>query len=403
MDKLKIRAYNIRFGDAYLISVPDKGSNNQVKTRYILVDVGNSLSRAGGIDDVFEPVVKDILAVLGGNPLDLYIMTHEHMDHIQGLPYAQAYHFQNENLKDKLKVQYAWFTASSETNYYSSHPEAKEKKLMMEEAYFEIQSYFNFLKASGEYVPSSLENLLLVNNPRRTKDNVKYLQDLALHNYYVHRESDLQGTHPFNEAQFEIWAPEEDTSIYYGRFRPMALGLISTGRSKRKSIIPELIPPPGVDADDFYNLVKKRRGYLENLLAIDKAANNTSLVFCLKWRGWRLLFTGDAEVRSWKTMNKYNQLKPVHFIKISHHGSHTGTPDDDLLGKVLPEGQHDDRTRKAVVSTWKDTYNNVPDQATVDQYDPNLPEERRRCDELHVLDHNKTPGSFEDIEFEDLG
>ena len=128
MDKLKIRAYNIRFGDAYLISVPDKGSNNQVKTRYILVDVGNSLSRAGGIDDVFEPVVKDILAVLGGNPLDLYIMTHEHMDHIQGLPYAQAYHFQNENLKDKLKVQYAWFTASSETNYYSSHPEAKEKK-----------------------------------------------------------------------------------------------------------------------------------------------------------------------------------------------------------------------------------------------------------------------------------
>ena len=403
MDKLKIRAYNIRFGDAYLISVPDKGRDNRVKTRYILVDVGNAQSREGGIDDVFEPVVKDILSVLRGKPLDLYIMTHEHMDHIQGLPYAQAYYYQNENLKDKLKVQYAWFTASSKKNYYRNHPRAKERKLKMEEAYFEIQSYFNFLKASEGYMPSPIETLLLNNNPRRTKDNVKYLQDLAVHNYYVHRESNLQGKHPFNEAQFEMWAPEEDTSIYYGRFRPMALGLVSTGRTRKKSIIPELIPPSGVDADDFYKLVKKRRGYLENLLAIDKAANNTSLVFCLKWRGWRLLFTGDAEVRSWKTMNKYCQLKPVHFVKISHHGSHTGTPDDDLLDKVLPVGQQNGRTRKAVVTTWKDTYNNVPDQATLDQYDPKLPAVRRRCDELYVLDHNKAPGSYEDIEFEDIG
>ena len=35
---------------------------------------------------------------------------------------------------------------------------------------------------------------------------------------------ELAGTHPFRRAALEIWAPEEDSSEYYGRFRPVALG-----------------------------------------------------------------------------------------------------------------------------------------------------------------------------------
>ena len=29
-------------------------------------------------------------------------------------------------------------------------------------------------------------------------------------------------------------------------------------------------------------------------------------------------------------------LRPVHFVKIGHRGSHNGTPDDALLNLVLP-------------------------------------------------------------------
>lgn len=43
MDKLRVRAYNVRFGDAILVSVPDKTSAGAKKTRHILIDVGNAL------------------------------------------------------------------------------------------------------------------------------------------------------------------------------------------------------------------------------------------------------------------------------------------------------------------------------------------------------------------------
>jgi hypothetical protein len=125
------------------------------------------------------------------------------------------------------------------------------------------------------------------------------------------------------------------------------------------------VPPPGVDAEAFLNLVDlRRRGLAENLLAIDKAANDTSLVFCLEWRGWRLLFSGDAEEKSWATMRAKGVLKPVHFLKVSHHGSHNGTPDEDTLDLVLPRVAPDDRRRTALVSTWDRTYGGIPHPPT---------------------------------------
>ena len=46
----------------------------------------------------------------------------------------------------------------------------------------------------------------------------------------------------------------------------------------------------------------------DNLLAIDQAANNSS-VTTIEWRGYRLLFPGDAEHRSWKEMDKRSLLE----------------------------------------------------------------------------------------------
>jgi beta-lactamase superfamily II metal-dependent hydrolase len=87
-------------------------------------------------------------------------------------------------------------------------------------------------------------------------------------------------------------------------------------------------------------------------------------VFSLEWRGWRLLFAGDAEVRSWQTMNREKVLKPVHLLKVSHHGSHNGTPADELFDAILPEVALDDRERHAVISTWTNTYGGIPHTPT---------------------------------------
>ena len=85
MDELIIRLYNVRFGDAIFISVPDRDRNGDIQMKHILIDIGNVMSGEGGENEVFEPVINDIISILDGAPLDLYVMTHEHMDHVQGL------------------------------------------------------------------------------------------------------------------------------------------------------------------------------------------------------------------------------------------------------------------------------------------------------------------------------
>ncbi len=66
-----------------------------------------------------QTVMQDVLKELAGQPLDLYIMTHEHMDHVQGLLYYQKNVLKDQPVKDLLKVRYAWLTRSAHPDYYN--------------------------------------------------------------------------------------------------------------------------------------------------------------------------------------------------------------------------------------------------------------------------------------------
>ncbi len=368
MDELRVRVYNVRFGDAILISVPDRGRTGKVRLRHILIDLGNALGTQGGVDAVFKPVVENILEVLGGQPLDLYLMTHEHMDHVQGPLYANKNVLSGHDLVKRLRVRHAWLTASSAPDYYDTHADARRKLDEARAAYEEIEQFM----AVSPTVRLPYQGLLEINNPQSTKDCVDLIRSLAKKTWYVHSRTNLAGKHPFQEARLELWAPEEDTSVYYGAFYPLNLGLVAGPGGTTALATP--VPPPGVDAGAFYNLVTIRRtGYAENLLAIDKAANNTSLVLCLEWRGWRLLFPGDAEVRSWQEMDKRGRLKPVHLFKVSHHGSRTGIPPVEILEQVLPAAPVDNRPRSAVVSTFVGTYPGVPDSDVLAEIEQRCP------------------------------
>ena len=262
MDKLRVRAYNVRFGDAILVSVPDKTSAGASKMRHILIDVGNALGgkNEGGLDTVFEPVINNILKVLDGEPLDLYVMTHEHMDHVQGLMYAANKRKEglNKILKDELKVRYAWLTASSDPKYYDKFPDAEKEKKKEKKTFEDIGRY---LQASGKLAAASKENawfraLMHNNNSKTTADYIDYLRTLAPKDktFYVHSQTDLKGKHPFQEAKLSIWAPEEDTSIYYGSFKPMALNVTPGDGATTSPSLSAPTPPPGVDAGAFYRV-----------------------------------------------------------------------------------------------------------------------------------------------------
>lgn len=356
MEYLEARIYDVRFGDAILLSIPDRDAGGGAVTRNVLIDLGNVLMGEGGIDTVFEPVIRDVLEVLDGKPLDLYVLTHEHMDHLQGLPWAA------KKLRLELPARQAWLSASTAADYYLRFPGAKKKL----QAYEQVERYLAAMRAGGESVPAGVDAMMVNNNPRSTRACLDYLRGRAERTAYVFRGCDLAGSNPFRDAEIEIWAPEEDTSEYF-RPPPPATG-VETSDGGPRLVRPE--PPPGVHPESFHRLVEtRRRGYFEHLMSIDRAANNTSVVFRLKWHGWNLLFPGDAELESWRTMAAKGMLEPVHFLKVSHHGSGNGTPQGRALETILPADPPDGRERAAAISTYPGVFSGVPDdsvRATLD-------------------------------------
>jgi beta-lactamase superfamily II metal-dependent hydrolase len=389
MSALTIRAYNVLFGDAILVTVPDRDPATGDETaRHLLIDVGNVLQGAGGDDTVFVPVVEDIRERLGRRPLDLYVMTHEHLDHVQGLPYAAA-----EGVE--LDVDHAWLTASSEPGYYQRHPEARRKKLALDAAYLAIERR---LAADPAADTPWMKALMLNNDPRRTGDCVDYLRSLGRKTHYVHRETRLRrgAHHPFREAKLTLLAPEEDTAAYYGRLGPLppappAAEDPQDDHAAPGQPVPQLAPPPGVDPEAFHRLVESwTEGLGAAVLAIDRAANDSSIVFELAWRGWRLLFAGDAEQKSWSLMAAAGLLRPVHFLKVGHHGSHNATPPDAILESILPLTRPDERRREALVSTCGGSYGGVPHAPTLERLE-------ERCDRV-LSTESVDPGDSISIE-----
>jgi hypothetical protein len=121
MTALTVVAYNVLFGDAILICIPDR-SDRKTVMRHVLIDVGNVLGGPDSNAGVFRTILDDIRRRLDGRPIDLYVMTHEHMDHVQGLLCA------HKDGQELPQIDYAWLTASSNVNYYEQFPQATKQR-----------------------------------------------------------------------------------------------------------------------------------------------------------------------------------------------------------------------------------------------------------------------------------
>ena len=87
-----------------------------------------------------------------------------------------------------------------------------------------------------------------------------------------------------------------------------------------------------------------------------------------------------------------HQLEPVHFLKVSHHGSSNGTPGEDILEQILPGTPIDERDRVAILSTFLETYPHVPDERTIRTL------EKRGLLVLRI-DNEVKPGGYVEVEF----
>jgi beta-lactamase superfamily II metal-dependent hydrolase len=374
---IDIRAYIVGFGDCILLRLPDES-----RTLHILVDFGRAPNDSASLER-FPAIAEDIEKQCHGH-LDAIVVTHEHLDHMEGF-------YRERAVFDRMQVDQVWMSLPSHPDYYTLYRDARPQKKLRE-------SVVRFARNAGRrgMALHPAFRALLENN-LANKDRIEYLRRLGKKPvaYLARGKADIPA---IGNLKVHVLAPEEDTSVYYSasarsRAHNVALAVTndvpspaaSTGAShwEFKEV------PRGVEGDqlgfstsDFGRL---RRSIREDGVAaarfIDRAQNNTSLCLLLEIGGKRILLPGDAEIESWAMIRKHcqTQMKPIDFLKVSHHGSHNGTP-LDALDELLPVSRK--RSAQVLVSTKRNIYgtkNPVPDVAL-------LTELQRRCSKLVTTD-----------------
>lgn len=391
---IDIRAYVVGFGDCVLLSLPD-----DKRLRHVLVDFGRAPNDSASLGR-FPAIANDIAERCEGR-LDLIVVTHEHLDHLEGF-------YREREVFDRIDVEQVWMGLPSDENYYANYPGARLQKRVREA----VGEFALHADRKGIALHPAFRSLL--QNNLANADRIDYLRKLGRKPplYLARGKTGSAATRWSRHIKVRVLAPEEDTSTYYGRSgRSRALmseltkglrGAAADGAiaktSKEGSAWDFANVPRAVDGDlegfsasDYGRL---RRAIREDGVAaarfIDRAANNTSLCLLLQAAGKRLLLPGDAELESWDKIreNCAKDLAPVDFLKVSHHGSHNGTP-PDLLDTLLPVRRAD--RAKILVSTKRDVYgtkNPVPDKSL-------LAELKRRCAQLVTTDG--VPGTHVDL------
>jgi hypothetical protein len=359
MSELLVRAYNVGCGEALLVSIPERTGRDRERVRHLLVDVGNTPGDTAS-DDVLLSVVADIAERTGGE-VDLYVMTHEHLEQVRGLRSASRRGL-------ALGAKYAWLTGTSAQR----RPELG----------LALADVVRSRHADGD---PRLEWLVENNSPLlppdagdlSAADCVDHLRTLApdRRTSYVDRSTRLGRRHPFREAVLRVLAPDPDPTAYYRR---VVAGTLTTasgpeegGVDTRRRQVPAQLgaPPVGVDPGAFFDLLRARRDRTRTrLMDIDAATDDTSLVIEVEWRGWRLLLPGDAGHGSWQRMRDSDALRPAHVVKVPQHGGAAGGY-TQVLEQALPVVSPDGRERHALVSTGGDGCGGAPDRATLDFYE----------------------------------
>lgn len=304
---LEIRAYNVLFGDAILISWDEDDG-----LHHAWVDFGNF---SNDPNEAFQAVYDDVRARTSG-VLDLVVITHRHLDHLEGFSSLR------DQFAAKFHIERLWHAhVTPDLDHVFELTSQAVARLLPEGA----------ADGPGD-VGALYRNNDAISTGQRMDGILATLPVAAGGVHAIHRQLDLAaGPLPQGMARMaiEVLAPEEDSGVYLAPLQEaLAPGEAIGAALEPYRATDEEDASPFAGLADFERLRRRiRTGGLRILAAADKTRNNTSIV--MRWTyddAVRILLTGDAEETSWAVMQANGADLTADALKVGHHGSINASP-----------------------------------------------------------------------------
>ena len=372
--KLLIRAYQVGFGDCFLLSFGySKSERKGQRERHVLIDFGST-----GMPEGIKPseqmleVANDIAERCDGK-LDIVVATHRHKDHISGFttnddktapgniiarlkphmviqPWTEDPALKDPKLPPLKRKGAQASQASAPVQHLSS---LRAMNQLAESAQREVQ-HLTSAKFRQPLEADLAEQIDFLANDN-TLPNRSAVANLASmgENHYVHFGYPLKLSQLLPGVKIHVLGPptlEQHAEIQKQRSRDANEFWMLRAAAQRfwgiQSATADLdqsqtVLFPGADVyQDFFpshdrwfiRQLRTLRG--EQLLGLvrvlDDEMNNTSVILLFEVGGKKLLFPGDAQIENWEyALGKpevAKLLKEVTLYKVGHHGSRNATP-----------------------------------------------------------------------------
>jgi beta-lactamase superfamily II metal-dependent hydrolase len=350
MNSLRIRMYNVGFGDCFLLFIPtDDGE------RTMLLDCGKHMSSKTGhsIGDAAKDVVET-LSKNGKTRIDVVVATHRHYDHISGF---------DLKLWEKVEVGEVWMPWTEEVGNPAADKLRRSQNRLAKALCHRFGKddpigllAFNSLSNDGSITqlrsgflgPPRLRYLPEKDDGLQTF-TTDVLPGVTVHALGPSHDPDVIALMDPPAGKFFPDEPDADRDELAAASASLQAGE-ATAVPFRDLFAPAYRIPTAEYTARFPELAEHastaeidERSQFDMFGAaadLEDAINGTSLVFALDFGKACVLLAGDAEWGTWSAIldDPASQavLSRTRAYKVSHHGSFNGTPlpfVDDFLPK----------------------------------------------------------------------
>lgn len=354
---LTIHAYDVGFGDCFLMSV--KYPN---KIRHVLIDFGSMALPTGktGSGKYLERIANQIKGDCAGK-LTAVIATHRHRDHISGFggTGAKAPGTIVRSLKPEIVIQ-PW-TEDPDVARDAKKPiaglrGARLRRNVMVRNLADMNRFADFVEQAatrlrGSHLKTVREQLGFLGDDNTLKNrdaivNLMTMGKLKPRYLFSGAPSGLDALLP--GVKVHVLGPptveqapdvkgqtrKQEDEFWHLRASFWALrgAVAEQPGALTKPLFPGAVARVPWDARwyRYHAQIEQAESLLSIVRTLDKAMNNTSLVLLFEIGDTCLLFPGDAQWENWNyalSQSKYQKLLArVSVYKVGHHGSLNATP-----------------------------------------------------------------------------